>query len=187
MRPDESRLVATVEAAAAGDERAWNALVHRFTPMLRRVAKGYRLAPHDIDDVVQACWVSLLGSLDTLREPAAIGGWLVTAARRQSLRARQREVRELLTDTPLDDEHAAPDCIESHVLEGERHCVLRDAVRRLPGRQRVVLESLIDEPDRSYAEVSEGLGMPIGSIGPTRERGINRLREDEQLARVVSS
>jgi RNA polymerase sigma factor (sigma-70 family) len=187
VRSDELALVATVQAATAGDERAWNALVHRFTPTLRRVAKSFRLAPHEVDDVVQACWLSLLGSLHTLREPAAIGGWLVTAARRQSLRARQGVVREVLTESPLDNDDAAPDCLESLVIEAERVGVLRDAVRRLPGRQRVVLESLIEEPDRSYAAVSEDLGMPIGSIGPTRERGINRLRQDERLAKVVAS
>jgi RNA polymerase sigma factor (sigma-70 family) len=185
--PDELQLVATVRAAAAGDDRAWNALVRRFTPMLRRVAKGYRLGPHDVDDVVQACWLSLLGSLDTVREPAAIGGWLATAARRQSLRARQGVVHEVFVESPLSDDHAAPDCPEAGLLEAERVGVLRDAVRRLPDRQRTVLESLIDEPDRSYAEVSEGLGMPIGSIGPTRERAISRLRQDERLAKVVGS
>src|SRR4051794_1156544 len=187
MSPDEIRLVATVNAAAAGDELAWDALVHRFTPMLRRVARGFRLAPHDVDDVVQSCWLSLFGSLHTLREPAAIAGWLATAARRQSLRARQGVVREALCEFPLDDGHAGPECLESVVLEAERVGVLRDAMRRLPGRQRKLLEAMIDEPDRSYADVSRGLGMPIGSIGPTCERGINRLRQDDRLMKVVAS
>jgi RNA polymerase sigma factor (sigma-70 family) len=186
MPTDNRRLAATVKAAAAGDERAWNALVERFTPMLRRVAKGYRLPPHDVDDVVQTCWVLLLGSLPGLREPAAVGGWLVTTARRQALRVRQREVREVLVESPLGGDDAAPDCPESLLLDAERAVVLRDAVGRLPERQRVVLETLMAEPEPSYAEISRRLDMPVGSIGPTRERGITRLRQDQHLRMVGS-
>jgi RNA polymerase sigma factor (sigma-70 family) len=186
MPPETRRLTATVHAAALGDHRAWNALVHQFTPVLRRVAKGYRLPPYDVDDVVQACWVSLLESLHTLREPEAVGAWLVTTARRQALRTRQREVRELLTETPLPEQQAAPDCPATTVARAEREHALRDAVGRLPGRQRALLESLIAAPDRSYAEVSELLDMPVGSIGPTRERGLSRLRSDERLMQVTA-
>jgi RNA polymerase sigma factor (sigma-70 family) len=184
--PATHRLTATVHAAALGDHRAWNALVHRFTPALRRVARGYRLAPQDVDDVVQASWLLLLESLHTLREPEAIGAWLVTTVRRQALRARQREVRELLTEAPLPERQAAPDCPATAVVDAERESALRDAVGRLSGRQRALLESLIAAPDRSYAEVSALLDMPVGSIGPTRERGLSRLRADEGLVRVMA-
>jgi RNA polymerase sigma factor (sigma-70 family) len=186
MPASEVQLNETVKAAVRGDARAWDALVRRFTPLIRHVARGYRLAPHDVDDVVQACWLSALGSIHTLREPEAVGAWLMTTARRQSLRAHQSSVRELLTDSPFPDTYAAPDCLEREVMRTERAEVLRDAVRRLSGRQRSLLEALIAEPDRSYVDVSEGLGMPIGSIGPTRERGLSRLRDDERLAAVMA-
>jgi RNA polymerase sigma factor (sigma-70 family) len=183
-RHNELRVI--VEAAARGDERAWDALVRRFTPLLRAVVRGYRLAPHDVDDVVQACWLTALDSLDSLRDPRALGGWLVTIARRHALRTYQRGVREVLTDTPVHEPVTATDCLEHELIEAERADVLRDAVQRLSGRQRLVLESLITEPDRSYLELSQGLSVPIGSIGPTRERGIRRLRQDERLASVVA-
>jgi RNA polymerase sigma factor (sigma-70 family) len=179
-------LTATVKAAKAGDERAWTELVRRFTPALRRVAKGYRLPPHDVDDVVQASWEAALGNLHALREPAAFGAWLVTTARRYALRAHQQVLRELVFAAPLPETQPAGECLESRVVAAERVSVLRDAVRRLPGRQREVLQSLIEEPDRTYGEVSEGLGIPVGSIGPTRERGLKRLRDDRRLAAVVS-
>jgi RNA polymerase sigma factor (sigma-70 family) len=187
MLPEDRRLTTIVEAATQGDEHAWNALVEQFTPVLRRVAKGFRLAPQDADDVVQACWVALLDSLHTLREPEAVGAWLVTTARRQSLRMRQREVRELLTDTPYFADLPAGDCLETVVVEAERVTVLHEAVRRLPGRQRTLLETMIAAPDHSYAEFSQQLGMPVGSIGPTRERGLERLRQDERLTQLVAT
>src|SRR3954467_9498028 len=90
VMPRELPLTETLRAAAAGDERAWDALVRRFTPVIRNTAKRYRLAPHEVDDVVQACWLSLFVSLRTLRVPEALGGWLVTTASRQALRIRQR-------------------------------------------------------------------------------------------------
>jgi RNA polymerase sigma factor (sigma-70 family) len=186
VRRDEIKLSATVKAAARGDERAWDALVRCFTPLLRSVVRGYRLAPHEVEDVVQTCWLSALGSLDSLRDPEALGAWLVTTARRQSLRAHQRGVREIVTDTPVPERDAATDCLEHQVIEAERAEVLRGAVQRLRGRQRLVLEALIAEPDRSYIEVSQGLSMPIGSIGPTRERGLRRLRQDEKLAAALA-
>lgn len=186
MTAVEFALIETVIAAKAGDDHAWTELVRRFTPALQRVARGYRLPAHDVDDVVQACWESALGNLHALREPEAIGAWLVTTTRRYALRAHQHVVRELLCEEPLPETQPAAVCVESQVVEAERDSVLREAVRRLPGRQRAVLQSLIDAPGRSYGEVSAGLGIPVGSIGPTRERGIRRLRDDGRLAAVVS-
>jgi RNA polymerase sigma factor (sigma-70 family) len=185
MSSASTHLERTVEAAARGDVQAWDTIVRRYSPLLRRVARGYRLDAHDVDDVVQACWVSLLTSLGGLREPKAIGAWLVTTARRQSLRMHQRAVREVLAEAPVAERQPAPDSIEGELIRAEQRAMLRAAVERLPGRQRDLLLALIASPDRSYAEVSRGLGMPIGSIGPTRERGFRRLRGDARLAEAV--
>jgi RNA polymerase sigma factor (sigma-70 family) len=185
MGLDAPRLAETVRAAARGDHRAWEALVRRFTPAMRRAAKMYRLGPHEVDDVVQASWLSLLLNVHTLREPEAVGAWLLTTARRQALRMHQQDVRELLTEVPVGADLAAPDSPEDALVEAERASELRDAVRRLPNRQRTLLEMMVSSPDSSYAEVSKGLDMPIGSIGPTRDRGLRRLRRDERLAQVV--
>jgi RNA polymerase sigma factor (sigma-70 family) len=187
MPPDDAALAAMVAAARGGDDHAWAALVQRFTPLLRRVAQSYRLPPYDVDDVVQECWVAALGHLHSLREPAAVGAWLVTTVRRNALRAHQRVVRELVSDAPLPEAHPAPECLEDTVVAAERVDVVRDAVRRLPERQRAILESLMTEPGSGYAEISERLGIPVGSIGPTRERGLQRLRRDARLTQVVAS
>jgi RNA polymerase sigma factor (sigma-70 family) len=183
----QDSLADTVTAAANGDEQAWNALVARFDPLLRRVARGYRLAPEDVDEVVQATWVATFESLGQLREPWAIGAWLITVTRRRAFRIRQRHVREVPTEFPIADHLVSSDCCETAVIDLERAAALRQAVRRLQGRQRVVVESMIDAPERNYRDLAQGLGIPIGSIGPTRERGLSRLRRDEQLARAVAS
>jgi len=183
MIPDG--LAATVAAAAEDDQRAWDALVVRFTPMLRRVARSYRLSAQDADDVVQQCWIALLPHIGSIREPEAIGAWLVTTVRRRAVRARQRSLRELPSDLPLVEQVEAPDCLETLVVERERNDALRAAIGRLPGRQRVVLEAMVDTPEHGYRQLSERHHLPIGSIGPTRERGLRRLREDDHLARII--
>ena len=168
-------------AAAAGDEQAWQQLVHRYSPALRGVARGFRLSAADVDDVVQTTWLAAVVHLNRLQKPEAIGGWLVTTARREALRTLQRQLRETLTDSP--PEAAAPhrEQPDQLLLDSERGHALRTAVGRLPDRQRRLLNTLLATPKTSYAKVSMDLQMPIGSIGPTRDRGLMRLRHDPTL------
>jgi RNA polymerase sigma factor (sigma-70 family) len=186
-RPATDSVAGVARGAARGDERAWSELVARFDPMLRRVVRGYRLDDADVEDVVQTTWIRAFRSLDRLNEPAAIGGWLAITARRESLRALQRGVREFPVEEPLHAEAPAAHTPESVVLERERRTALRDAVRRLPGRQRDLLATILHRPSASYDEISRALNMPVGSIGPTRERAIGRLRSDGALVSVVAA
>jgi RNA polymerase sigma factor (sigma-70 family) len=176
-----------VRAARRGEHPAWNALVRRYTPQVRRIAADHRLQPHDADDVVQSCWLALLESLPTLRDPEAVGAWLVTAARRQSLRTRRRLERDVLVDTVLREDHDGRDSTVGAAVAGARARELTAAVQRLPTRQRRLLEALTTYPEPSYAEVSQRLGLPRGSIGPTRARGLERLRRDARLRAAIAA
>ncbi len=182
---DGAAVARLARAAAAGDERAWQALVERFTPALRAAAHGFRLANVDIDDVVQNTWLAAFRHIDQLKKPEAIGGWLMVTVRREALRSLQRQVREVLTDdppVPAAPVGAQPDSI---VIETERQQALRAAVRRLPSRQRRLLATLLAAPGTSYADISSRLDMPVGSIGPTRDRGLERLRHDCALTVLI--
>jgi RNA polymerase sigma factor (sigma-70 family) len=175
-----------VRAAASGDERAWHALVHEFSPVLRRVAGAFRLDAHLVEDVVQVTWIRLLVSIRAIAEPAAVPGWLVTTTRREAIRALRRADRELLhAEPPATIDDTAPRA-EDELARAERHDALRAAVRRLPARQRTLAEALLSDAAPDYASVSEALGMPIGSIGPIRARFLARLRRDPQLLRAVA-
>jgi RNA polymerase sigma factor (sigma-70 family) len=174
-------------AAAAGSEEAWTDLVTRLDAVLHTVARRYRLGAADVDDVVQTAWLRALDHVERLNDPGAIAGWLVTTTRREAMRTLQRAVREVLTDdTAAIDE---PDVAgpETAVIAHERHLALRGAVRRLPGRQRDVVASLLCSPSATYERVAMQLAMPMGSIGPTRDRALARLREDRELERAVRS
>lgn len=175
------------QGAAAGDERAWRSLVARFDPMLRGIVRGYRLDPADVDDVVQTTWIRAFRNVHRLNEPAAIGGWLAITARREALRSLQRGVREVPVEEPRWPDETDGGTPETILLERERQAALRSAVDRLPERQQLLLATMLNRPCASYDEISTALDMPVGSIGPTRERALGRLRGDRALTDVVAA
>jgi RNA polymerase sigma factor (sigma-70 family) len=173
--------------AFGGDDEAWNALVRQLTPALRRAARGFRLSETDIDDAVQGAWIRLLTSGHTIEKPEAIAGWLATCTRREALRSRQRHVEEILVGEWFPDDLGSDDSVESTVLERESQRELLGAINRLSGRQRALLLQIVLAPGRSYADIAEVLDMPVGAIGPTRERGLERLRDDPRVDRLAMS
>jgi RNA polymerase sigma factor (sigma-70 family) len=183
---DSEPLSALVRAAAARDDRAWQELYSRFTPTLRAAARGFRLCPADVDDVVQQTWLAALRHIHTIEKPEAICSWLLVTARREALRTMQRRVREVITDEL--PEYAVPQAAppESELIRDERRRAVHTAVRRLRGRKQLVLDALLQTPDASYVDLAQRLQMPIGSVGPTRERGLERLRSDRDLVATVA-
>lgn len=176
----DRELARLVRSSLAGDERAFATLVSRFDRPLRAIARSYRLSGWDVDDVVQCTWMQFLEHGGKVREPAAVGGWLATTARRYCLRVLQGGVREMLIDEPR-SETSCDGRLDDGVLAAERRAVLDASLTRLTDRQRDLMTLLLDEPDLSYEEVGRRLGLPIGSIGPTRARSLSRLSRDTQL------
>jgi RNA polymerase sigma factor (sigma-70 family) len=177
----EPELVAVVRAATAGDGRAVAALVARFDPPLRATARSYGLDRWDVDDVLQQTWMQFLEHGMTLREPAAVKGWLITTTRRHCLRVLQGHVRECLSDDPADGRAGDDGALEARLVADETRAAIDASFTRLTARQRSLLTLLLEEPDLSYQDVGERLGLPIGSIGPTRARSLDRLRDCREL------
>jgi RNA polymerase sigma factor (sigma-70 family) len=184
--PDEE-LLALVRAARAGHEDAWSRLFNRFDRMLRRAARNCGLAPTDVDDAVQAGWISLHRQIHDVREPGALGAWLATVVRRESLRIAQTRVREVLTDDPELGDCPGQEQPDVQLLAAERRATLRRALRALPNRQRQLMTLLASETSPNYEEISATLDMPIGSIGPIRARGLVRLRSDAELLAMLGA
>jgi RNA polymerase sigma factor (sigma-70 family) len=182
----ENVVAGLARAAVAGDQRAWDALVRRLDPLVRGVVRAYRLNAADAEDVAQTTWLHACRHLPNLREPAAFPKWLTVTARREALRALQRGGREILLEEPLPAREEAPVTIEEQVIEREQHDAVHAAVARLPQRQRSLLGAILRRPGVTYDELSGELDMPMGSIGPTRERALRRLRDDSALLLSVS-
>lgn len=181
QQADDRQLHALMRAARRGDNVAWTRLIARFDRSLRSLACSYRLAPADVDDVVQNTWACLYQHIDRVREPAAVAGWLATTTRREAMRLLQSRVRELPSDDPQLGESVAGERPEAVVLAAEQRVVLARALATLPARQRALMTLLVTEPDANYREISATLEMPVGSIGPIRARGLARLQRHPQL------
>lgn len=171
-------VTALLRAAESGDARAWDALVERFTNLLWSVARAHRLGPADAADVVQTTWLRLVENLGRIQEPERLPGWLATTARHECLRTLRRSGRELVTETydsTLDlADTSAP--LDGGLIAEERDAQLWQCFGALQPRCQQLLRVLLADPAPSYAEVSAALDMPIGSIGPTRGRCLERLR-----------
>jgi RNA polymerase sigma factor (sigma-70 family) len=181
----EHQLVALVRAARESDDAAWRELVGRFDPPLRRVARSYGLTSADVDDVLQTTWIRLFRHIGRIREPAAIGAWLTTTVRRESMQLLQRQVREVLVDDPVLGDSPQPDGPEAAVLAAELRTTLVRAFADLPRRHERLMLLLVSEDAPDYYRVSAVLGMPRGSIGPTRARCLARLQQSTELRRLV--
>ena len=167
-----------VTAAAAGDQAAWNDLVERYSPLVVSVVRGFRLSPSEIEDVAQTVWLRLVEHVGQLREPRALPGWIVTTVRRESLRQLASRRRDVPHD-PLDDGWAGgvePGDPDERLVRAERQQALLAGLAELPTRQRELLLLLMEDPPVTYAEVSRRSGIPVGAIGPTRARALERLR-----------
>jgi RNA polymerase sigma factor (sigma-70 family) len=181
LAPIESDLAALARAGAAGDPDALERLVARFDRALRGVTRAFGLSSWDADDVIQSTWLQFLQHGRDLREPAALSGWLVTTARRLSLRTLQRHVREQLTDDPCRSAAVEHDELDRELLAEERREALHGALAELPDRQGDLMRMLVASPQLSYEEVARRLAMPVGSVGPTRARSLDRLRRSTRL------
>jgi DNA-directed RNA polymerase specialized sigma24 family protein len=64
----------------------------------------------------------------------------------------------------------------------DHRVLVRRALATLPEQHRRLIGLLASSPPPSYQEISAGLGMPTGSIGPTRKRILARLRAELEAA-----
>lgn len=177
-QPDRSaRITRLVSAARQGSEDALGELVTEFSPLLWHIARAAGLSTTDAEDVLQTVWMRLLAHLDDIRDSAALAGWLVITTRREGWRVRDAGRKELAADTELLDAlpDPGPESEEQVIIEDQRRA-LWQAIGRLSKRCQELLRIIAFVPRPDYAAVAAELGMPIGSIGPTRGRCLAKLR-----------
>ena len=173
---EQADLATLVRAAADGRQQAWDELVERFTGLLWSVARGHRLGHADAEDVVQTCWLRLAEHLGRIEHPERIGGWLATTARNECLGVLRRGSRELMVEDDAQFGGTTDADAVDALVERERGTALWRAFERLDERCQLLLRMLMTDEAPSYAAVSESLEMPIGAIGPTRQRCLDKLR-----------
>ena len=176
--PGKLDVAALVRHAAEGDLQAWERLVDQFARLIWSITVEFKLGESDAADVAQTTWLRLLEHIDRLEYPDRVGSWLAATARHECLRNLAAHKRVVLghDEEDLSGVAAREPEVDARLLADERAQVVREALTRLPRRWQQLLEMLMADPPASYAEISDQLGLPVGSIGPTRGRCLARLR-----------
>ena len=160
-----------------GDPAGLDRLVRLMTPVLWHVVRSYRLPEEAAEDVIQTTWLAMVRRRDAIEDAGAIGGWLTTTARREAWRVSKTGTRQVAVE---DEELAArlprQGSAETSAVELDESRRLWAVVDGLPERCRRLLRIVAFENRPDYSKLAADLGMPVGSIGPTRGRCLAKLR-----------
>jgi RNA polymerase sigma factor (sigma-70 family) len=184
-----SEVSTLVAASAKGDEAAWNELVRRYAPLVLAVIRSHQLPAADAADVSQTVWLRLVEHLADLREPEALPGWLVTTTQRECGRNQQRAQKIFPVDPQTDGvmKHGMSEEADVDILRAELRQAVRDGLGELPERDQSLLRLRAADPPTSYQEISKMLKMPIGSIGPSLRRSLDRLRRSSAMQAYMAT
>ena len=186
---DDPGVVRLVVDARAGDRSAWDRIIERYAPLVWGVCMRFRLGRADADDVGQTVWLKLFEHIMTIREPAALPGWLARTTRNECLRLLEvsgHRVTAELTTLAVDDETGYLE-VEQELETARRHTALREAFADLRPHCQELLSLLFADPPTPYRDVGAQLCMKIGSIGPTRERCLAELRRSPALTALAEA
>lgn len=170
---------------AEGNEKAWAVLVRRYRRLVFTVPYRAGLDTDTAEEIFQSTFAKLATKIRSLKDPGRVRAWVVTTARRltiDAIRARQAS----RTDGDAEDallNVADPQALTSEVLEQiETQHLVRQALARLGGPCRRLLTALFyrTEGPLSYETIAAELQIPVGSIGPTRSRCLQKLMKEYQ-------
>jgi RNA polymerase sigma factor (sigma-70 family) len=175
---DDDDIARWLSAARNDDQAAWNRLVTRFNRLLWAVARSFRLGDAAAADAVQATWLKLVENLDRIEKPDRLGSWLATTMRRECLTQLRRHTRERPSATGewIDEQPNPARPLDADLLDEERDAALWRALATLAERCQRLLRVLMATPPPTYAEAAAALDLPIGSLGPMRQRCLAALR-----------
>lgn len=167
-----------VQGCRRGDETSWEELVKRYERLVFSIPLNFGLSRQDAADITQHTFIILMESLQNLREDGNLVGWLGVVARRQTWRLFERDRRHVEEGSD-EDFSTAPD-LDAHERQErwERLQWVHTGLLRLDERCRQLLQALyFAEEAPAYTDIAERFGMAVGSIGPTRARCLQRLKE----------
>jgi len=186
-------LTALIAEAVQGDQRAWTALVARYSPLVNAVARQFRLGHADAADLGQMLWLRVFEHLHELRVPEALPGWISSTARREAMRMTNASSRTQVVD-PVEFTVPGSDPalgveelgVEEIVLRADCRRAVRNGLAELGPEHRRLLSLLFIEPRLTYQQISSHLGIPLGSVGPNRSRCLRRLANTTAVRALLS-
>jgi RNA polymerase sigma factor (sigma-70 family) len=164
-------------AAGEGSPAAWEEIMRRYGNIVRARVRSFRLQNADALDAVQMTWLRLAENVHQIQFPERLGGWLATTASRECLRIIRQAKHTPYTVEAVTENVADPSIgPEKHVIDADTAQELWNLVAELPPRRRSLLRALFTDDPLPYSEVAHTIGIPTGSIGPTRARALQQLR-----------
>lgn len=183
---DDLSTTELVARALRGDESAWEALVRRYGDVIWAATSKFRLDRDTRAEVFQMTCLHLLDHLESVREPEKLAGWLWTTARHECLAV----IRERSRTRPYPDLDTvrggwAPD-FDAGMMRDETVRAVCEALEHLDERCQQLLRLLVADPPLTYEEIAEVMSFPIGSIGPTRARCLDKLGRQRSIRRITA-
>jgi RNA polymerase sigma factor (sigma-70 family) len=175
-----------VNACLKGNEAAWDVLVDKYKRLIYSIPIRWGFSPDDATDVFQTVMAQLLSQLSRLRDPEALGGWLIQVTSHQCVHLKKSQRRDnpnCGSETPTESLVEPGPGLESVLCQAAREQALRRVIGEASPRCRHLIDMLFFEtPARRYEEVAATLGIAVGSIGFIRKRCLDRLRVSLQEA-----
>lgn len=174
MRKSDREIWADV---LAGKAKAWTELVNRYQSLVYSVATRSGLSSAEAGDCFQHTWIALYQNRESLKDPNQLSSWLSTTARREAYRIKKRAgTSESVAKAPepIDSSELPDETLER--LELQRQ--FEEALSEIDGRCRELLFALFFSPqEESYKEIADRLGIAMNSLGPTRQRCLEKLKK----------
>jgi len=172
-----------LQRAAEGDRVAWRSIVDRYHRLVWSVIRGYRLDSSAAEDVFQTVWQRLIENCGRIRDPERLPGWLATTTRNEALRVLRHQKRQIPSEFEYDVADRLAGSVDDSLVESETQRAALVAFGRLPDDAQVLLRLFCSDPPLDYQTISELSGRPVGSLGPTRARILDKLRTliDEEM------
>ena len=186
--PEE--VAALVQRHFDGDAKALAELIGIFQSLVRAAARRVLRCATDVDDAVQDTWLNFVRFGDRIADPERVGAWLWTVALNSARRIQRRDSRCIVADNVADLADAMADDVPDpdHALQRcERATIVHRAATEMRPADQRVLSLMMDDRAYDYRQISSLSGRPIGSLGPTRERIIRRLRTNPQVAELIAA
>jgi RNA polymerase sigma factor (sigma-70 family) len=171
--------------AGSGDNSAWTEIVSRYGRVVWASTYGFRFDHATREDVFQLAWLRLMDSLHSIDDPERLGGWLTTTTRRECLKLVKSRARTQPVGSFDDDHDQLAPHVDAAIVRAE---TIRDVARgfdELGVDCRELLRLCFADPRMSYSEISQTTGMPIGSIGPRRQRCLEKLASSPSVRRII--
>ena len=164
------------------DQEYCRRVVREYSPLVMSVCNSYARDSDHAQDLYQESWLKVCASARSYRSTGSFRGWLGRLtrnvcvsdfrSRKSAAKGRARYRSEVAGGQPIE---RTPDPLESRERD-ERHQTIREALERLPKRERQALSLRLIE-QRSPREVARIMGVTPATVRSHIRHAVQRLRK----------